>query len=201
MTFTIPNLLSLLRMGLIPLFVILVMNGSAGKALLLFVVAGVTDALDGFIARFWKQQSLLGAYLDPIADKLLLTTAYVVLSIPSLNHGTQIPAWITILVIARDVLIVVVALVLYLAAGIRKFPPSTLSKINTILQVVAVALVLVSGVFRDLRWIELVADTTLYLVAGLTVASGLYYIFLYSHKKVREELRGTKEEASSDTRF
>jgi cardiolipin synthase (CMP-forming) len=194
MTFTIPNLLSLLRMGLIPLFVILVMNGSAGKALLLFVVAGVTDALDGFIARFWKQQSLLGAYLDPIADKLLLTTAYVVLSIPSLNHGTQIPAWITILVIARDVLIVVVALVLYLAAGIRKFPPSTLSKINTILQVVAVALVLVSGVFRDLRWIELVADTTLYLVAGLTVASGLFYIFLYSHKKVREELRGTAAE-------
>ena len=194
MTFTIPNLLSLLRMGLIPLFVILVMNGSSGKALLLFVVAGVTDALDGFIARFWKQQSLLGAYLDPIADKLLLTTAYVVLSIPSLNHGTQIPAWITILVIARDVLIVVVALVLYLAAGIRKFPPSTLSKINTILQVVAVALVLVSGVFRDLRWIELVADTSLYLVAGLTVASGLYYIFLYSHKKVREELRGTAAE-------
>jgi cardiolipin synthase (CMP-forming) len=192
MTFTIPNLLSLLRMGLIPLFVILVMNGSSGKALLLFVVAGVTDALDGFIARFWKQQSLLGAYLDPIADKLLLTTAYVVLSIPSLNHGTQIPAWITILVIARDVLIVAVALVLYLAAGIRKFPPSVLSKINTILQVVAVALVLVSGVFRDLRWIELVADTTLYLVAGLTVASGLYYIFLYSHKKVREELRGAE---------
>jgi cardiolipin synthase (CMP-forming) len=201
MTFTIPNLLSLLRMGLIPLFVILVMNGSAGKALLLFVVAGVTDALDGFIARFWKQQSLLGAYLDPIADKLLLTTAYVVLSIPSLNHGTQIPAWITILVIARDVLIVVVALVLYLAAGIRKFPPSVLSKINTILQVLAVALVLVSGVFRDLRWIELVADTTLYLFAGLTVASGLYYIYLYSHKAVREELRGIKEGASGGTRF
>ncbi|HEY3566326.1 MAG TPA: CDP-alcohol phosphatidyltransferase family protein [Thermoanaerobaculia bacterium] len=194
MTFTIPNLLSLLRMGLIPLFVILVMNGSSGKALLLFIVAGVTDALDGFIARFWKQQSLLGAYLDPIADKLLLTTAYVVLSIPSLNHGTQIPPWITILVIARDVLIVSVALVLYLAANIRKFPPSVLSKINTILQVVAVVLVLVSGVFRDLRWIELVADTSLYLVAGLTVASGLYYIFLYSHKKVREELRGASGE-------
>ena len=201
MTFTIPNLLSLLRMGLIPLFVILVMNGSSGKALLLFVVAGVTDALDGFIARFWKQQSLLGAYLDPIADKLLLTTAYVVLSIPSLNHGTQIPAWITILVIARDVLIVAVALVLYLAAGIRKFPPSVLSKINTILQVAAVGLVLVSGVFRDLRWIELAADTALYLVAGLTVASGLHYIYLYSHRAVREELRGSKEEASSDTRF
>ena len=152
MTFTIPNLLSLLRMGLIPLFVIMVMNGDAPKALLIFVVAGVTDALDGFIARFWKQQSLLGAYLDPMADKLLLTTAYVVLSIPSLNHGgAQIPPWMTILVIARDVLIVVVALVLYLAAGVRKFPPSVLSKINTILQVVAVALVLVSGAFPSLR--------------------------------------------------
>ena len=116
-----------------------------------------------------------------MADKLLLTTAYVVLSIPSLNHGgTQIPPWVTILVIARDVLIVVVALVLYLAAGVRKFPPSVLSKINTILQVVAVALVLVSGAFPDLRSIELAADGTLYLVAGLTVASGLYYIYLYT---------------------
>jgi cardiolipin synthase len=198
MTFTIPNLLSLFRMGLIPLFVILVVNGDLRKALLVFVVAGVTDALDGFIARFWHQQSPLGAYLDPIADKLLLTTAYVMLAIPGLNHGTRIPPWITILVIARDVLMVSVALVLYLAAGVKRFPPSVLSKINTILQVAAVVLVLVSGAFPDLRSIELAADTTLYLVAGLTVASGLHYIYLYSHRKVREELRG---EASSDTRF
>jgi cardiolipin synthase len=192
MTFTIPNLLSLLRMGLIPLFIILVMNGDLRKALLVFVVAGVTDALDGFIARFWHQQSPLGAYLDPIADKLLLTTAYVMLSIPGLNHGTRIPPWITILVIARDVLMVSVALVLYLAAGVKRFPPSVLSKINTILQVAAVVLVLVSGAFPDLHSIELAAETALYLVAGLTVASGLHYIYLYSHKKVREELRGAE---------
>ena len=198
MTFTIPNLLSLFRMGLIPLFVILVMNGDLRKALLVFVVAGVTDALDGFIARFWHQQSPLGAYLDPMADKLLLTTAYVMLSIPGLNHGTRIPPWITILVIARDVLMVSVALVLYLAAGVKRFPPSVLSKVNTILQVAAVVLVLVAGSFPDLRSIELAAETTLYLVAGLTVASGLHYIYLYSHRKVREELRG---EASTDTRF
>lgn len=194
MTFTIPNLLSLFRMGLIPLFVILVMNGDLRKALLVFVVAGVTDALDGFIARFWHQQSPLGAYLDPMADKLLLTTAYVMLSIPGLNHGTRIPPWITILVIARDVLMVAVALVLYLAAGVKRFPPSVLSKVNTILQVAAVVLVLVSGAFPDLRSIELAAETTLYLVAGLTVASGLHYIYLYSHKKVREELRGAAPE-------
>jgi cardiolipin synthase len=182
MIFTIPNLLSILRMGLIPLFIILVVNGDAPKALLLFVVAGVTDALDGFIARFWHQQSLLGAYLDPMADKLLLTTAYVVLSIPSLNHGTQIPPWVTILVIARDVLLVSVALVLYLAAGIKKFPPSVLSKLNTVFQVTAVALVLVSGVFPEQRSIELAAVTTLYLVGGLTLASGLHYVYLYTHR-------------------
>ena len=102
MIFTIPNLLTLLRMGLIPLFIITLVNGEPRKALLVFVVAGVTDALDGFIARFWKQQSLVGSYLDPIADKLLLMSAYVVLSIPSLSHGAPIPLWVTILVIARD---------------------------------------------------------------------------------------------------
>jgi cardiolipin synthase len=187
MIFTIPNLLSILRMGLIPLFIILVVNGDAPKALLLFVVAGVTDALDGFIARFWHQQSLLGAYLDPMADKLLLTTAYVVLSIPSLNHGTQIPPWITILVIARDVLLVSVALVLYLAAGVKKFPPSVLSKLNTVFQVTAVVLVLVSGVFPEQRSIELVAVTTLYLVGALTLASGLHYVYLYARRARHEK--------------
>lgn len=196
MIFTIPNLLSLLRMGLIPVFVILVVNGDLKKALLLFVVAGVTDAMDGAVARFWKQQSLLGTYLDPIADKLLLTTAYVVLSIPTLNHGTPIPLWVTILVIARDVLLVAVALVMYLAAGVRKFPPSVLSKINTVCQVVAVVLVLVSSAFPSLRWIELAAVTTLYLVAGTTLASGLDYIYRASRME-----KPAKAAGLSDTRF
>jgi cardiolipin synthase len=188
MTFTIPNLLSLLRMGLVPLFIITVVNSDWRKALLIFLVAGITDALDGFIARFWNQKSLLGAYLDPIADKLLLTTAYVVLSIPGLNRGAEIPLWVTILVIARDVLIVVVALVLYLAAGLRTFPPSVLSKINTALQVTAVFLVLVSGTLPSLSFIELIAEAALYLVAGLTVASGLDYIYRYSRAEKAKEL-------------
>jgi cardiolipin synthase len=195
MTFTIPNLLSLLRMGLIPLFVIAVVNGDLPKALLVFVVAGVTDALDGFIARFWHQESPLGAYLDPIADKLLLTTAYVMLSIPSFNHGTRIPSWVTILVIARDVLLVAVALVMYLALGVKKFPPTVLSKVNTVFQVLAVALVLVAGTFPTLRSIELTADTCLFLVAGLTVASGLDYVYRVSRLEKRPA------GASIDTRF
>ena len=118
MNLTIPNLLSILRMGLIPWFAISVIDGDATRALWIFAIAGVTDALDGFIARFWRQQSALGAYLDPLADKLLLVTAYVMLAIPNLRLGLVIPAWVTALVITRDVVIVVVALVMHLAVGI-----------------------------------------------------------------------------------
>ena len=110
MSFTIPNLLSLLRMGLIPVFIIAVLNGRATQALLIFVVAGLTDALDGLIARFWSQQSALGAYLDPMADKLLLVSAYATLAVPGVHAGVPIPLWVTVLVITRDVLIVVVSL-------------------------------------------------------------------------------------------
>lgn len=184
MRFTIPNLLSVLRMGLVPLFIIAVIDGESRKALLIFLAAGVTDALDGFIARFANQQSLLGAYLDPIADKILLTSAYVALSIPSLNHGAPIPLWVTVLVIARDLLIVVMALVMYLAVGVRRFPPSILSKINTAAQVTAVGLVLISALWPKL---EPLASTLVYCVALLTVASGLDYILRASRLQVPAE--------------
>ena len=177
MRFTIPNFLSLARMGLIPLFIIAVIDGESVKALLIFAVAGLTDALDGAIARFWNQESPLGAYLDPIADKLLLTSAYIVLSFPRLNPGAEIPIWVTVLVIARDVLMVAVALILYLAAGIKKFPPTVLGKINTLFQVMAVVLVLVSPLVAQL---EPVASWVLIVVGGLTVVSGLNYVYLYS---------------------
>jgi cardiolipin synthase len=173
MTFTIPNLLCLLRMGLVPLFIISVIDGEPRRALLVFVVAGVTDALDGAIARIYKQQSLLGAYLDPIADKLLLTSAYIILSIPGLHHGTPIPVWVTVIVIARDVLLVIFALVLYLAQGVKRFPPSVLSKVTTVVQVTAVTVVLLSGLVKDL---EPFALGIVYLVAGLTLASGIDYV-------------------------
>ena len=173
MKFTIPNFLSLLRMGLIPLFIIAILDGDSRKALLIFAIAGLTDAMDGAIARFWNQASPLGAYLDPIADKLLLTSAYIVLSFPTLNHGAQIPLWVTVLVIARDVCMVAVALILYLAAGVKKFPPTVLGKINTVLQVTAVVLVLFSAILRQL---EPVAEWALMAVAALTVISGLDYV-------------------------
>jgi len=170
---TIPNLLSILRMGLIPIFVLSILEGRTGRALLCFAVAGVTDALDGFIARFWKQQSALGAYLDPLADKLLLVTSYVVLAIPNLRGGLVIPAWVSAMVITRDVVIVVVALVLHLAAGVSRFPPSPLSKVNTAVQIATVLAVLLSD--RGAQY-EAVAIVCVYLVATLTVGSSVEYI-------------------------
>lgn len=174
MSFTIPNLLSLLRMALVPPFIIALINGQTKRALLIVVVAGISDVLDGFIARFFNQQSLLGTYLDPLADKLLVTAAYITLSVPGLHRGFQIPAWVTVVVIARDVLLVVVALVLYLAAGVRQFPPSVLSKITTVVQILAVAIVLLTPVWPELDTAALVL---VYAVAFLTMGSGLDYVW------------------------
>ncbi len=173
MALTLPNLLSILRMALVPWFVVSILDGKPGRALVVVAVAGVTDALDGFIARFWKQQSPLGAYLDPAADKLLLVSAYVVLAIPNLRPGFTIPAWVSALVITRDIVIVVVALVLFLAIDVKRFPPSPVSKINTLLQVSAVILVLLSGLYAGL---EITAAVAVYLAAASTLLSGIEYI-------------------------
>ncbi|HXU31856.1 MAG TPA: CDP-alcohol phosphatidyltransferase family protein [Thermoanaerobaculia bacterium] len=182
MSLTIPNLLSLLRMALVPVFIIAVRYGEPKKALLIFLAAGITDALDGFIARIAKQQSLLGTYLDPIADKLLLISAWIVLAIPNLAQSAPVPLWVTILVISRDILIVIVALVLYLALGVRKFPPTVISKVTTVVQVLTVVVVLIAGIAaketaRLAVPLDVLADFFIYLTAALTLASGLYYVY------------------------
>jgi cardiolipin synthase len=171
---TIPNLLSLFRMGLVPLFIIALVGDHPVRALVIFVLAGVTDGLDGFIARFYRQQSHLGSYLDPIADKLLLTSAYVMLAIPSQSGGLAIPVWVSILVIARDVLIVIMALILYLALDVGHFPPAMIGKVTTVVQVVTVVLVMLARVWPS---VEAPAVAAVYLTAAFTLASGLYYIY------------------------
>ena len=172
---TVPNLLSVLRMGLTPLFLISVVNAQPVAALSIFAVAGITDALDGYIARTYGQQSRLGAYLDPIADKLLLMSAYVVLAIPGLHHGAPIPVWVTVLVLARDLLILTFALVFYLALGVSRFPPTMLSKLNTIVQVVTAIGILASGVWQS---IIPAAEWLPYLAALTTVASAIDLIIV-----------------------
>lgn len=159
-------------MGLVPLFVIAVLAGRPGTALALMGLAGITDFLDGLTARRLGQQSLLGSYLDPLADKLLLVSAYVVLSVPGIHPGVTIPLWVTVLVLTRDVLILGLAVTLSLTLGKRRFPPTLLSKVNTAVQVGAVLLVLVSGLLPELGSAALAA---VYAVAALTALSGLQY--------------------------
>jgi cardiolipin synthase (CMP-forming) len=128
---TAANQLTILRMLLIPAFVILLVYGYRGWALLVFFVAAFTDLLDGLIARTTGQQTDLGAWLDPMADKLLLVTMFVVLTLPGIGSANRLPLWFTILVISRDVAIVATVAVINLAVGPRTFRPSIFGKAAT----------------------------------------------------------------------
>src|SRR5260221_10360322 len=128
---TAANQITLLRMLLIPAFVILVVYGLLGWALVVFVVAGVTDALDGLNARRAGQKTSLGAWLDPMADKLLLVTTFVVLTLPGLNLANRLPVWLTVCIISRDVVIILTVAVVNLAIGRRMFRPSIFGQVAT----------------------------------------------------------------------
>ncbi|MEO6213269.1 MAG: CDP-alcohol phosphatidyltransferase family protein [Vicinamibacterales bacterium] len=128
---TAANQLTILRMLLIPAFVILLMYGYRGWALVTFVTAGVTDMLDGLIARATGQKTDLGAWLDPMADKLLLVTMFVMLTLPEIGSANRLPLWFTVLVISRDIAIVATVAVVNLAVGPRTFRPSIFGKIAT----------------------------------------------------------------------
>jgi cardiolipin synthase len=131
MNLTAANQLTILRMLLIPAFVILLLYGHRGWALATFFAAGVTDLLDGLIARVTGQKTTLGAWLDPMADKLLLVTMFVMLTLPDIGSANRLPPWFTVLVISRDVAIVLTVAVVNLAVGPRTFRPSILGKIAT----------------------------------------------------------------------
>ena len=128
---TLANQLTILRIALIPAFVLLVVYGHLGGALIVFSVAGLTDALDGLIARRAGQRTSLGAWLDPMADKLLLVTTFVVLTLPAIPLTNHLPLWLTVTVISRDVVIVGVVAIVNLAVGPRTFRPSFLGKATT----------------------------------------------------------------------
>src|SRR5689334_24090350 len=133
---TAANQLTLLRMVLIPPFAILLLYGHRGWALIVFLAAGVTDLFDGLIARWTGQKTTLGAWLDPMADKLLLVTMFVMLTLPDIGSANRLPLWFTVLVISRDVAIVVTVAVVNLAVGRRTFRPSIYGKIATALFIV-----------------------------------------------------------------
>jgi len=172
--FTLANQLTLLRMVLIPVFVILTLYGEFGWALAVFAIAGLTDLLDGLAARVAGQKSTLGAWLDPAADKLLLVTTFAVLTLPNIGLVNRIPLWLTILVISRDVGIVLTVAIVNLAVGPRTFRPSPLGKTATALFIIAcVVVMLFNYLGYQSRWV----DVAIWASFVITIASGVDYVW------------------------
>ncbi len=190
---TLPNFITLMRMAIVPFFVIAVAEGDFRLALWTLVVAGLTDALDGWMARRFDMESVVGAYLDPIADKLLLVTAYVTLTIP-MGQAVVIPVWLTILALFRDFFIMVVVLVLYLVEDIRSFPPSVLGKATTLMHIVTIGVVLLANLTMVPLWLP---PLCFYTSFSLVTLSGVNYI--YRSSRFIEAARQEKSEQSGDS--
>jgi cardiolipin synthase len=171
-----PNQLTLLRMMFLPFIVIKLVEGHYSVALTLFVLAGLSDGLDGLLARTLKQQTVLGQYLDPIADKLLLSTMFMVLSI---LH--KIPWKFTVVVFSRDISILFASAVLYAIAGLRDFSPSIFGKANTFAQVAAVFFVLLLEVNRS-RWVAIARVSLLRATFFFTIISAMHYVLLVGQR-------------------
>ncbi|MGO9402457.1 MAG: CDP-alcohol phosphatidyltransferase family protein [Terriglobales bacterium] len=173
---TAPNQLTLLRMIFLPFIVINLVKHDFKWALALFILAGVSDSLDGLLARTLHQQTVLGQYLDPIADKLLMSTLFLVLSIERV-----IPWKYTVVVFSRDVSILLISGVLYMIAGLRDFRPSIFGKANTFAQVAAIFFVLLLLV-EPARWIWIASTTFLRATFIFTIVSAVHYAFLVQHR-------------------
>ncbi|MFP5236703.1 MAG: CDP-diacylglycerol--glycerol-3-phosphate 3-phosphatidyltransferase [Acidobacteriota bacterium] len=171
-----PNLLTIARICLAPFLVAAVLDRRFALGFVLFIIAGVTDALDGTLARILKQRTILGQYLDPIADKVLLSTLFLVLT-----HLNLIATSVTVLVFGRDLAILVIAAILYAAVGRRDFQPSIFGKANTLAQVTAVAAVLLMQFDRD-PWVLSLRTLALRATVVFTIASGLHYAWLITRR-------------------
>lgn len=173
---TAPNQLTLLRMIFLPFIVINVVKHDFKWALALFILAGMSDGLDGLLARTLHQQTLLGQYLDPIADKLLMSTMFLVLSIERL-----IPWKYTVVVFSRDVSILLISGVLFMIAGLRDFRPSIFGKANTFAQVAAIFFVLLLLV-EPVRWVWIARTIFLRATFIFTIISAVHYALLVQHR-------------------
>ncbi len=167
-----PNLLTLTRLFIIPFLVIAIMDGRYPIAFGLFVLAGFSDGFDGLLARMLSQRTTLGQYLDPIADKLLLSTLFLVLT-----HMGQVPRYVTVLVFSRDFGILLISTLLFATGTLRDFRPSLLGKLNTLVQICGVTLVLVDQVWPSIDLFVLRRDM-LRAVALLAPISAAQYAWI-----------------------
>jgi cardiolipin synthase len=182
----IPNLISLLRMLLVPPLVWLLLRGEYAFALLLFAIAGISDALDGYLAKNYRWSSRLGSILDPLADKLLLVTAYL-----TLGWLGRIPAWLVVLVVGRDLIIVAGAVIYHYRVGRFDFVPTVLSKLNTLAQILLILAVLLTESLLPLpNWI---IYGFAYTVLITTLLSGLGYVWTWSSRALHA-VRGRRRE-------
>ncbi|AXC15387.1 CDP-diacylglycerol--glycerol-3-phosphate 3-phosphatidyltransferase [Acidisarcina polymorpha] len=182
-----PNQLTFLRLCMVPFLVLAILDGHFRTAAVLFFVAGVTDGLDGLLARLLHQQTVLGQYLDPVADKLLLSTVFLVL-----NHEGLISRRVTVLVFGRDLGILVVSAILYVSIGMRDFRPSLYGKANTLAQIVALVTVLISQFFAP-GYLLAVRNASLETTMALTIISGFHYAWRVGMKlSVSDDVPGGK---------
>jgi len=185
---TVPNQLTILRIMLIPAFVLLVVYGYLGWALVTFLTAGVTDGLDGLIARRAGQRTSLGAWLDPMADKLLLVTTFVVLTLPDIPLTNHLPLWLTVLVISRDVVIVAVVAIISLAIGPRTFTPSVWGKLATATYIVTSVVIMYYNFRREEA---VIVDLFIWASLAVTLVSAIDYFL-----KLRRLLNEPQAEVS-----
>lgn len=175
MVLTYANQLTILRMAFVPCFVLLLVYGYPKSATLLFLIAAVTDGLDGLLARKLGQKTVLGSFLDPMADKILLTAAFVTLTVPSLPLVLHIPTWLTILTISRDVIIALSVLIIHLQTRHSHFPPSLLGKCTTAVQLLTVGFCLAANF--QIRPAVTLFPLVVYGTLALTLASGAHYAY------------------------
>src|ERR1700727_1963021 len=174
--FTVPNQLTFLRLAFLPVFIITIHYESYGWAMAILMIAGLTDALDGFLARGLNQKTPLGAYLDPIADKLLVSSSYFELAL----HG-KIAWWLTILVLGRAVLLLVACAVILITVGYMSLPPSLYGKATTFFEITMIFLVLVLAL-QDNHALYMVKEICGYCVAVFVCLSGVHYSIVVSRR-------------------
>jgi cardiolipin synthase len=167
-----PNLLTMMRLFILPFLVIAILDGNFPLAFGLFLLAGLSDALDGVLARWLQQKTTLGLYLDPIADKLLLSTLFMVLT-----HTGLIPRYVTVLVFSRDLGILLISTLLFATGTLRDFRPSLLGKLNTLVQIIGVVSVMLNQLFTS-PWLSMVSRGLLEVVAVLAPVSAAQYAWI-----------------------
>ncbi|HXN19145.1 MAG TPA: CDP-alcohol phosphatidyltransferase family protein [Candidatus Binatus sp.] len=173
---TVPNQLTFLRLAFLPVFIITIHYERYGWAMVILIVAGLTDGLDGLLARGLNQKTPLGAYLDPIADKLLVSSSYIVLA-----FHQKIAWWLAILVIGRDVSLLVASAVVLITVGYISLPPSIYGKATTFFELLLIFLVLLLAI-RNNHALEIVREVCSYCVAVFVCISGLHYSIVVSRR-------------------